>query len=83
MSDNKNYPVALEKEMSLFFNLLNERNNHVNRLKNSNSDLWETILFKLKVDWTYNYKSPYFILGLGLDKADSIRSFAEELSVSI
>ncbi len=78
MSKNKNYPVALEEAFSIFFNLLNDKNSQVDRLKKSNSDLWKTILFKLKVDWTYNSNS---IEGSTFTRGDTIFFLNEGLTV--
>jgi len=78
MSDNKNYPVALEKKMNLFFKLLNNKNSQVDRLKNTNADLWEAILFKLKVDWTYNSNR---IEGSSFTRGDTIFFLNEGLTV--
>jgi len=78
MSKNKNYPVALEEAFSIFFNLLNDKNSQVDRLKKSNSDLWKTILFKLKVDWTYNSNS---IEGSTFTRGDTLFFLNEGLTV--
>ena len=78
MNKNKNYPVALEEAFSIFFNLLNDKNSQVDRLKKSNSDLWKTILFKLKVDWTYNSNS---IEGSTFTRGDTIFFLNEGLTV--
>jgi len=78
MPDNKHYPVNLDSNLDMFFNLLDDKNTHLNNLKKTNSDLWKTILFKLKVEWTYNSNS---IEGSILTRGDTIFFLNEGLTV--
>ena len=63
------YPPYLAKDNNNDFALLDEKNNKINKFKKINSNLWQTILFKLKADWTYNSNS---IEGSTLSKGDTI-----------
>jgi len=78
MSDNKHYPVKPDDNLDMFFNLLDNHNDNLNSLKKINSDLWKTILFKLKVDWTYNSNS---IEGSTLTRGETIFFLNEGLTV--
>ena len=78
MSDNKHYPVKPDDNLDRFFGVLDNKNIHLNKLKKTDSDLWKTILFKLKVDWTYNSNS---IEGSTFTKGDTIFFLNEGLTV--
>jgi Fic family protein len=77
MSKNKNYPINPIKEHQIFFELLDNHNKKINLYKNINSDLWKTILFKLKADWTYNSNG---IEGNTLNKGETIFFLQEGLT---
>ena len=78
MSDNKHHPAMLDDSLGLFFDLLNDKNTQLNSLKKTDSDLWKTIFFKLKVDWTYNSNS---IEGSTFTRGDTIFFLNEGLTV--
>jgi len=78
MSDNKHYPATLHDRLRPFFDLLNTKQIQLDGLKKADSDLWKTILFKLKVDWTYNSNS---IEGSTFTKGDTIFFLNEGLTV--
>jgi len=78
MSDNKHYPVTLDDRLRPFFDLLNDKSTQLDGLKKADSDLWKTILFKLKVDWTYNSNS---IEGSTFTRGDTIFFLNEGLTV--
>ena len=78
MSDNKHYPAKPDDNLDMFFGVLDNKNTHLNKLKKTDSDLWKTILFKLKVDWTYNSNS---IEGSTFTKGDTIFFLNEGLTV--
>ena len=54
MSDNKHYPAKPDGNLDMLFSLLDDKNTQLDKLKKTHSNLWKTILFKLKADWTYN-----------------------------
>lgn len=78
MSDSKYYPIVLDDGLRPFFDLLNAKQSQLDELKKADSDLWKTILFKLKVDWTYNSNS---IEGSTFTKGDTIFFLNEGLTV--
>jgi len=53
-------------------------NTQINKLKNTDSSLWETILLKLKIDWTYNSNS---IEGSTLSLGDTHFFLTEGLTI--
>lgn len=78
MSNNKHYPESIDTNAGMLFKLLDEKNNLLNKTKKTDSDLWQTILFKLKVDWTYNSNS---IEGSTFSRGDTIFFLNEGLTV--
>lgn len=78
MSDNKYYPTKPDDNLDMFFSMLDDKNTQLDKLKKTDSDLWKTILFKLKVDWTYNSNS---IEGSTFTRGDTIFFLNEGLTV--
>jgi Fic family protein len=78
MSSSKHYPEDQDASLQLFFALLDKKNQELNERKKTESDLWKTILFKLKVDWTYNSNS---IEGSTFTRGDTVFFLSEGLTV--
>jgi len=51
------YDENLSSEIKSFFTIADDLNSQINTLKVNNPELWNTILQKLKIDWTYNSNS--------------------------
>lgn len=78
MTKNKFYNFEQTIESESLFNLADKINNQINEIKNNDSDLWHTILKKLKIDWTYNSNS---IEGSTLSRGDTHFFLTEGLTV--
>ncbi|HIP59263.1 MAG TPA: Fic family protein [Campylobacterales bacterium] len=87
LSQNKNlnefkkyglYTTELDPQVNSYFSIADELNNKIQTLKNKNSELWNTILQKLKIDWTYNSNS---IEGSTLTRGDTHFFLTEGLTV--
>lgn len=78
MSSSKLYPIDQAASLQPFLDLLDEKTQELNEHKKSEGDLWETILFKLKVDWTYNSNS---IEGSTFTRGDTVFFLKEGLTV--
>ncbi len=51
------YDEKIDSTVDSFYSNADELNNQINILKNKNIELWESILQKLKIDWTFNSNS--------------------------
>ncbi len=51
------YDEKIDTAAEPFFLKADKLNNQISIIKNKNIELWETILQKLKIDWTYNSKT--------------------------
>ena len=78
MSDSKNYPSDSSGNLDGLFGPLDAANERLNRLKQADSDGWKTLLFKLKVDWTYHSNG---IEGSAFTKGDTVFFLSEGLTV--
>ncbi|HIP61420.1 MAG TPA: Fic family protein [Sulfurovum sp.] len=80
-SENKLYSLYdenLSSEIKSFFAIADDLNTQINTLKANNSELWNTILQKLKIDWTYNSNS---IEGSTLTRGETHFFLTEGLTV--
>lgn len=75
---NSFYNFELNIETKALFSVADKLNNHINEIKDKNPDLWQTILQKLKIDWTYNSNS---IEGSTLSRGDTHFFLTEGLTV--
>lgn len=74
----KYYNLENDFELDSLFQITNSLNSRINEIKDNNSELWHTILQKLKVDWTYNSNS---IEGSTLSRGDTHFFLTEGLTV--
>ena len=72
------YDFTPDSHTSTLLEKADQLNVHVSTLKNINSSLWETILLKLKIDWTYNSNS---IEGSTLSLGDTHFFLTEGLTI--
>jgi len=72
------YDENLSSEIKSFFTLADDLNTQINTLKSNNPELWNTILQKLKIDWTYNSNS---IEGSTLTRGETHFFLTEGLTV--
>ncbi len=54
---DKYYDFRPNNHIATLLQRADQLNTQINELKNTDSSLWETILLKLKIDWTYNSNS--------------------------
>ncbi|MBL4660014.1 MAG: Fic family protein, partial [Alcanivoracaceae bacterium] len=72
------YDDKIASEIKSFFSLSDNLNKQINSLKANNPELWDTILQKLKIDWTYNSNS---IEGSTLTRGETHFFLTEGLTV--
>ncbi|MBU1172900.1 MAG: Fic family protein [Proteobacteria bacterium] len=72
------YNEKIDTTVNSFFAKADELNNQIISLKDKNTDLWNTILKKLKIDWTYNSNS---IEGSTLTRGETHFFLTEGLTV--
>ena len=72
------YDEKTDTTVNSFFAKADELNIQINNLKTKNTDLWHTILKKLKIDWTYNSNS---IEGSTLTRSETHFFLTEGLTV--
>ena len=72
------YDDKITSEIKSFFSLSDDLNKQINSLKANNPELWNTILQKLKIDWTYNSNS---IEGSTLTRGETHFFLTEGLTV--
>ncbi len=72
------YDFTPDSHTNTLLEKADQLNAQVNTLKNINSSLWETILLKLKIDWTYNSNS---IEGSTLSLGDTHFFLTEGLTI--
>ena len=75
---NSYYHTQPNTELLSLFEKADALNQKINAIKNDNSDLWQVILQKLKVEWTYNSNS---IEGSTLSRGDTHFFLTEGLTV--
>ncbi|RLA73063.1 MAG: hypothetical protein DRG24_01280 [Epsilonproteobacteria bacterium] len=64
----KFYNLEQNFEIESLFKITDNLTSRINEIKDSDSELWHTILQKLKIDWTYNSNS---IEGSTLSRGDT------------
>ena len=74
----KFYNLEQDFEIESLFKITDSLNSRINEIKDSDSELWHTILQKLKIDWTYNSNS---IEGSTLSRGDTHFFLTEGLTV--
>jgi Fic family protein len=72
------YNIEQDFETESLFQITDNLNNKINEIKNENNEIWETIIQKLKVDWTYNSNS---IEGSTLTRGDTHFFLTEGLTI--
>jgi len=75
---NSYYHTQPSTELLSLFEKADALNQKINAIKNDNSDLWQVVLQKLKVEWTYNSNS---IEGSTLSRGDTHFFLTEGLTV--
>ena len=74
----KFYNFEQDFESESLFQITDNLNNRINEIKDNDSKLWNTILQKLKIDWTYNSNS---IEGSTLSRGDTHFFLTEGLTI--
>lgn len=74
----KYYNLKEDFELDSLFQITDSLNTRINEIKDSNPELWHTILQKLKIDWTYNSNS---IEGSTLSRGDTHFFLTEGLTI--
>ncbi len=74
----KYYNLKENLELKNLFQTIDNLNMKITEIKNTNPELWQTILQKLKIDWTYNSNS---IEGSTLSRGDTHFFLTEGLTV--
>jgi len=78
LDKTKFYNLENDFELDSLFQITDSLNNQINSIKENNSELWHTILQKLKIDWTYNSNS---IEGSTLSRGDTHFFLTEGLTI--
>lgn len=72
------YNIEQDFEIESLFQITDNLNSKINEIKDENKEVWNTIIQKLKVDWTYNSNS---IEGSTLSRADTHFFLTEGLTI--
>ncbi len=75
---SEHYRFNEDSETTSLLEVSNKRNAHIREIKDKNPELWQTILQKLKIDWTYHSNS---IEGSTLSRGDTHFFLTEGLTV--